>query len=445
MPGMVPPSADMPAGGMERPKGVPNGHVPVWLHPSLASDVMNYFKDDGAVIPHAAKAPPNTQIKAETDPGPIEPPDLPGADGPNIPNIPPVRPPGPSVEIPRGGWSKDKRIPDNIPPGKDGWVFESGSVEIDPSEPDDESDTPSNSGLPVDSKSLDDEPDLFAGPTPPPDRIGRGPGRVGGRGPIVQIPRDRGNAGVNQGLTISPYTLGMIPQLPVSGGDIFIGNELASHTPGSDGTTLIDTNEGVSDQQLIDNQRRSLGLPTQAPRSATPNLPGTEGAPPGMTVVGHDSASGQPVYQDHNGNLFVNPGTGHIVDQGQRFSQDSGTGNFIADQTTKAFVAAGGYAGTPNDTRFTNDEGHNVFSGKVAGAIDENGLIRRATASGGGPQGLKPWVMPSQDEAARLDLSHNNAESVKRLNDWIAKHNPENISLLSAWNKSRQPVGQEGG
>lgn len=241
----------------------------------------------------------------------------------------------------------------------------------------------------------DPDPDLLPSRRPP--RAGdyfdfTGSGAVAGRN--VVPPMNFGNrpmpnlAGFGLGPNIPPWQLGLqAAGGNVPGGDIYLSGQLANHTPGNDGTTLIDTNEGISDQQLVDNQRSSLGLPPQAPRGPGGNVTssGTEGAPTGMTVVGHDQANGQPIYRDGAGNLFVNPGTGTIMDQAGRFSNNGTTGNFTADKTTEGFVAAGGYAGSPNRA-VAPDSGKDSFGNGAAGVIDpDTGMPRRTQSSSSNP------------------------------------------------------------
>lgn len=50
-------------------------------------------------------------------------------------------------------------------------------------------------------------------------------------------------------------------------------------------------------------------------------------APLGMTIVGHDTVNGQPIYRDAQGNLFVNPGTGKM-DRYTGTHWNPGTGHF---------------------------------------------------------------------------------------------------------------------
>jgi hypothetical protein len=55
---------------------------------------------------------------------------------------------------------------------------------------------------------------------------------------------------------------------------------------------------------------------------------------------------GNPLYTTTPGGVPNTPVSEAPVDI--RFAQNSGTGNYVADQTTKDFLAAGGYKGTPN-------------------------------------------------------------------------------------------------
>jgi hypothetical protein len=92
---------------------------------------------------------------------------------------------------------------------------------------------------------------------------------------------------------------------------------------------VVETNPNISNQQLIDEQRAQLGLPPQRPRGGSSS--GSRGG-----IAG----GGSPV-------------SGGSID---RFAPNSGTGNWIADQTTNAFVLSGGYAGRPNVISVNDEE-----------------------------------------------------------------------------------------
>lgn len=51
-------------------------------------------------------------------------------------------------------------------------------------------------------------------------------------------------------------------------------------------------------------------------RSVGGTIPGDLTPPAGMRIIGHDTANGQPIYEDANGNRFVNPGTGTPLNPG---------------------------------------------------------------------------------------------------------------------------------
>lgn len=264
------------------------------------------------------------------------------------------------------------------------------------------------------------EPDFIFPPDPNPDLLPSRPPRAGdyfdfaGRdqvaGTNVVPPMNFGDRpmpnllGFGLGPSVSPWSLGL-QEAGVPGGDIYVGGQLAGHTPGSGGESTVDTiPDGADDYAAINAQRQSLGLPPQAPHG------------PGVS------------------------GGGAPMDQTGRFSQNSGTGNFTADQTTNAFVAAGGYAGAPNFTGSTGDAGHTMFSpgGKMGSLLD--GVVTPGTSPGAPPPAIK-WNLPSQAESAALGLSYNDPASTKRYNDWLAAHNKDNYALLALWGSSRVPGG----
>lgn len=73
-------------------------------------------------------------------------------------------------------------------------------------------------------------------------------------------------------------------------------------------------------------------------------------APEGMTIIGHDTITGQPIYRDAQGNLHVNPGTGTPVPQ---------------LHTTRSFAdnpnQGGAYAGEFNQVGRGREEGNISF------------------------------------------------------------------------------------
>jgi hypothetical protein len=69
-----------------------------------------------------------------------------------------------------------------------------------------------------------------------------------------------------------------------------------------------------------------------------------------------------------------------------RFDQNSGTGNWQADQATKAFELSGGYGGNTNFLKGANDAGHNIFTPQQGyqQINPEGGFMARGTQSSGG-------------------------------------------------------------
>lgn len=109
------------------------------------------------------------------------------------------------------------------------------------------------------------------------------------------------------------------------------------------------------------------------------------------------SPSSNPLYS--TGGVFQ-PVSGAPVDI--RFSQNSGTGNWMADQTTKAFELSGGYPGGPNRLpNGTTDAGHTIFypnAGTPRGYADpEQGVV---TPAGGTFGALGHWAYPASNSFA---------------------------------------------
>lgn len=167
---------------------------------------------------------------------------------------------------------------------------------------------------------------------------------------------------------------------------------------------------------------------------------GPPAIPPGGALFGYNpnsgGAGGTRSYNYGTGNVITSPSSNPLYSTGGafmpvsgapsdiRFAQNSGTGNWTADQTTKAFELGGGYPGTPNRmANFTTDVGHNRFAPNASTPMpqfdpEQGGIVRsNRTFAGGQPDSR--WVFPSQAESAALGLSFD----AQKRNDWLMAHN----------------------
>lgn len=99
---------------------------------------------------------------------------------------------------------------------------------------------------------------------------------------------------------------------------------------------------------------------------------------------------GNPLYST-GGNWMPVSGASSDV----RFAQNSGTGNWVADQTTKDFLAAGGYKGTPNKAMPDSRNQFTPGSGFIGQIDQDTGLLQRVS----GPT-VKPFVATNQSGPA---------------------------------------------
>jgi hypothetical protein len=135
--------------------------------------------------------------------------------------------------------------------------------------------------------------------------------------------------------------------------------------------------------------------------------------PPGSVVVGRDSVTGAPVIRDPSGRTYVPAGAGSspAVD---RFAQNSGTGNWNADQATKNFLLGGGYPATPNNPG-QGDEGLNRFRSGRWVLDAEGGFSQVASTFGTGG-------LPGQGSGAPHITT--DPASILAYNDWVMAHAP---------------------
>lgn len=105
---------------------------------------------------------------------------------------------------------------------------------------------------------------------------------------------------------------------PVGGGDVTYA-DTTTHTAGDIPTA--DVTPDAERQGAIDTQNlRDQGLLPPSSEQPTGEFNGwpqagrlEPNAPEGMTIIGHDTITGQPIYRDAQGGLHVNPGTGTPV------------------------------------------------------------------------------------------------------------------------------------
>lgn len=103
--------------------------------------------------------------------------------------------------------------------------------------------------------------------------------------------------------------------------------------------------------------------------SGTPGSSGNTSAPSDMRIIGHDTRNGQPIYEDAQGNRFVNPGTGIPISAGVSaaiargdYSQAYGT---TAQQAANAKQMADAAANPTMNMRFItpqSDRGRTMFN-----------------------------------------------------------------------------------
>jgi hypothetical protein len=392
MPGQV--QNDQP--GLTRPPTVPEGHVPVWLHPSLAGDVMNFFSTDNAAIPHPKDVTPIVKAQ-DAVPAPTNR-TSPGADFP-IPVSGDASTSKPRVSPTPRGNPPVLPAPD-LPP-------------IDDSEP----------------SLFEDNTDLFASPEVPPERIVPGPGRVGGQGPIIQIPRDRGNAGLNQGLTIIPTAGKTISPVYAGGGDIDFGGEPAGLQPGESTIepTSTSTPGTVTSQGSADQGYGPAGVTDYTgPRSNDPNSHWVRdpNAPGGYREVAPQQAVDARLagILQHFPSLN-NPAAIRAINSGANPADLVGHAQFDSHAAGLMEMAYQSFGGTPNDMATTGDAGHTIYypNGNVVGTLDpESGTIQPVAQQAAFVARDKRWVFPSQSESAKLGLT----VDPQKMNDWLVAHNP---------------------
>lgn len=165
---------------------------------------------------------------------------------------------------------------------------------------------------------------------------------------------------------------GAMPSGRVGGGDIAIGsgaNTRTYHTPGDPGT--VDLNAPVSAEAEANFQAaQEQGARETAEAQARGELPPS--TDPASRFGNLNSPTGQAVYRDAQGNWRPVSGAPSDI----RWDPSSGTGNFQASETTKAYLSGGQQPGNPNNTasfategRFLmDDEGAPTMQGAMYGS-----------------------------------------------------------------------------
>lgn len=165
--------------------------------------------------------------------------------------------------------------------------------------------------------------------------------------------------------------------------------------------------------------------PPTAPAAANPNGPALFGFNPsnggGGGTTRFDYGTGRtaptpstnPLYNTGGGWLPVGAGPADL-----RWAPNSGTGNFIADQTTKAFELAGGYPGGVNRPG-TPDAGPNRFyNGPMTldgGALGPADIAQRDPGNAGGNPSLYQQAL----RAVPMGPDGFSLTYVQKLNNWI--------------------------
>jgi hypothetical protein len=117
---------------------------------------------------------------------------------------------------------------------------------------------------------------------------------------------------------------------------------------------------------------------------------------------------------------------GQAPPSADRFAQNSGTGNWQADQATKAFQLSGGYPGPANHPG-VSDRGHDRFYGGPAMTADDQGGFAAADQSGDPAAAAATTAGAAARYQAALKAvpmgpGGYTAGYAQQLNDWIAQN-----------------------
>lgn len=217
-------------------------------------------------------------------------------------------------------------------------------------------------------------------------------------------------------------------------------SRLFNHTPGgfiyNMATRNYDRIPAVRIAKTIGNLFAPRPQPWQ--QNAQPNagsLQGPPAIPPGGALFGYRPSEGGGLqhYDPGTGRVTTTPATNPLYTTGGafqpigaapqdvRFAQNSGTGNFVADQTTKNFLAGGGYQGAPNQA---GPDSANRFYGRARSVDSEGGY-----SPGEVTQPYDPAAQAAKRALYQEAIKANpyqqgeGANYTKRINDWIAQRN----------------------
>lgn len=109
--------------------------------------------------------------------------------------------------------------------------------------------------------------------------------------------------------------------------------------------------------------------PNDSTGTTTVQIPQGGSIPAGLTIIGHDTRNGQPIYQDEQGNRFVNPGTGTRISPGVAAAMRRGdyTTPYGQSELSRASAFTQMMAGmshmmSPKMQTSTGDAGHTQFN-----------------------------------------------------------------------------------
>lgn len=412
---------------MTRPDGVPDGHIPVWLHPSLANDVMNFFEPgSNAAIPHVVDSKGTTQIvKAQDATGPRDRESIPVDGDTFVRHSGPINSPTPSPRI--------------TPTPK------LGDVDLPPEGP---------SEIPPVDTTLFDEPQPTATPTATPTtRIEWGPGRVGSNGPIVDL--GRSDPRVRMPLFNIPTlpTSRLAP--PVQGGDVTYAGT-TTHTPGNPPSLIDNPNNDWTGADIAppSSEAEARGAEETARLKASGELnpdgtrgPGASTNNSGTTGTGGGGNTATRLASILNSYPTLNnPAAIRAINGGASPRDLIGHAQFDSHAAGLMEMAFQSYGGAPNFV--ANDRERNPIFYPNAGtsmgrADEESGTVLHSDQkfSGGSPD--PRWVHPSQSESAKLGLSF--VQNADKSNQWMIDHNQWYYGPGGVLEQQKQAAANKGG
>lgn len=445
VPPIKPGAATSSSGDMTRPDGVPDGHIPVWLHPSLANDVMNFFEPgSNAAIPHVVDSKGTTQIVKA---GSLEPPYTLGPAGRRDPE-------GPVADADwmasHGTRFRGGIVNEPVQPLGDLDIPPIGSSEIPPVQP-----------SPPDDVNLFDDPENAAAATPtptaPPTRIVAGPGRIGGRGPIVDLgrsdPRVRMPLFNISALPVSRLAPG------VQGGDVTYGGT-TTHTPGNPPTLIDDPNNdwtgrdtNAADRNFRDAEQRGAEETARLKASGELNPDGTRG-PAGSTSTGTTGTGGGGSTATRLASILNsyptlnNPAAIRAINGGANPRDLIGHAQFDSHAAGLMEMAFQSYGGAPNfvaNDRETNPIFYPNAGTSMGRADEESGTVLHTDQklSSGSRNADPRWVFPSQSVSAKGGFSF--VQNTDKYNQWLKDNNQWYYGPGGVLEQQKQAAANKGG